>query len=226
MGLAGLVDLQALGLTLRLALTTTVLLLGVALPVAWWISMGRGDLRSVAQALIALPLVLPPTVLGFYLLVSMGPLTAPGRALTRLMGHPLAFSFEGLLVGSMLYSLPFAVQPMVSGFTAVEREYTEASAMLGASPWRTFWAVTLPLSRGSILTAAVLTFTHTVGEFGVVLMLGGNIPGSTRTLSISLYDLVQDGRYREANRTSLLLLVISFCALLAIYLRRRGSEIA
>jgi molybdate transport system permease protein len=222
----GHVDLQALGLTLRLALSTTVLLLGVALPVAWWISMGRGGLRSMAQALIALPLVLPPTVLGFYLLVSMGPLTAPGRALTRLMGHPLAFSFEGLLVGSMLYSLPFAVQPMVSGFTAVEREYTEASAMLGASPWRTFWAVTLPLSRGSILTAAVLTFTHTVGEFGVVLMLGGNIPGSTRTLSISLYDLVQDGRYREANRTSLLLLLISFCALLAIYLRRRGREIA
>ena len=210
-------DLQALGLTLRLALATTILLLGIALPLAWWISSGRGALRSVAQALVALPLILPPTVLGFYLLVGLGPLTATGRMLSKLAGHPLAFSFGGLLVGSMLYSLPFAVQPLVSGFSGVPREYVEAAAVLGVSPRRAFLDVVLPLSKRSVLTAAVLTFTHTVGEFGVVLMLGGNIPGSTRTLSISLYDLVQDGRYGEASRTSLLLLLLSFGGLLAIY---------
>ena len=213
-------DLQALGLTLRLASLTTVLLLAVALPLAWWIAGGRSAGRSIATAVMALPLVLPPTVLGFYLLVSLGPLTAVGRGVTKLLGRPLAFSFAGLLVGSMVYSLPFATQPMISGFGAVGREYAEAAAMLGSSPWRTFFRITLSLSHRSLLTAAVLTFTHTVGEFGVVLMLGGNIPGSTRTLSISLYDLVQHGRYREATRTSLLLLLISFAGLLAIYLRR------
>lgn len=143
----------------------------------------------------------------------------------QLAGHTLAFHFSGLLVGSMLYSLPFAVQPMVSGFESVRRGLLEASATLGATPFQTFLQVTLPLSRRSLLAAAVLSFTHTVGEFGVVLMLGGNIPGSTRTMSISLYDLVQDGRYAEANRTSLLLLLISFCSLLVIYARGRGRAI-
>jgi len=207
-------------LTLRLAVGTTAILLLVALPLAWWIASGRGAGRALVQAVVALPLVLPPTVLGFYLLVALGPLSAPGRMLVRVLGHPLAFSFSGLLVGSVLYSLPFAVQPLVAGFGAVERSYIEMAAGLGASPWRTFWSVVLPLTRGSLLTSAVLTFTHTVGEFGVVLMLGGNIPGATRTLAISLYDQVQDFNYAAANRTAAVLLVVSLAALVAIYSRR------
>jgi molybdate transport system permease protein len=211
-------DFQALWLTLRLAVGTTAILLVVALPLAWWIASGRSVGRALVQAVVALPLVLPPTVLGFYLLILMGPLTSPGRLLIRIIGHPLAFSFTGLLIGSVLYSLPFAVQPLVAGFGAVDRGYVEAAEGLGASPQRTFWSVVLPMSRVSVLTSAVLTFTHTVGEFGVVLMLGGNIPGATRTLSISLYDLVQDGDYRAADRTALMLLVFSLAALLTIYL--------
>ncbi len=211
-------DVQALWLTLRLAGSTTAILLVVALPLAWWIASGRSVARALVQSVVALPLVLPPTVLGFYLLVAMGPLTAPGRLLMRVFGHPLAFSFAGLLVGSVIYSLPFAVQPLVAGFGAVERGYMEASAGLGASPWRTFTNVVLPMSRGSLLTSAVLTFTHTVGEFGVVLMLGGNIPGATRTLSISLYDQVQDFNYAGANRTAAVLLVFAMASLLGIYL--------
>jgi molybdate transport system permease protein len=166
--------------------------------------------------------MLPPTVLGFYLLVAMGPLTAPGRLIIRLFGHPLAFSFSGLVVGSVLYSLPFAVQPLVAGFRAVDSSLLEAAATLGASPVRTFWQVLLPLAKPSLITAAVLTFTHTVGEFGVVLMLGGNIPGATRTLSISLYDQVQDFNYAAANRTAAVLLAFSLLTLLAIYWR--GAE--
>jgi molybdate transport system permease protein len=213
-------DLEALWLTLRLAVGTTAILLLVALPLAWWIASGRGAGRALVQAVVALPLVLPPTVLGFYLLVALGPLSAPGRMLVRVLGHPLAFSFSGLLVGSVLYSLPFAVQPLVAGFGAVERSYIEMAAGLGASPWRTFWSVVLPLTRGSLLTSAVLTFTHTVGEFGVVLMLGGNIPGATRTLAISLYDQVQDFNYAAANRTAAVLLLVSLTALVVIYSRR------
>jgi molybdate transport system permease protein len=193
-------------------------LLLIALPLAWWIASGRGALRALVQAVVALPLVLPPTVLGFYLLVAMGPLTAPGRLMMKIFGHPLAFSFAGLLVGSVLYSLPFAVQPLVAGFKAVDATYVEAAAGLGVRPFAVFLSVVLPLARASLLTSAVLAFTHTVGEFGVVLMLGGNIPGATRTLSISLYDQVQDFDYTGANRTALLLLTISLVALLVIYL--------
>jgi molybdate transport system permease protein len=217
-------DFEALWLTLRLAAGTTAILLAVALPLAWWIASGKGTPRAVVQALVALPLVLPPTVLGFYLLVMLGPLTAPGRLLIRIFGHSLAFSFSGLLVGSVLYSLPFAVQPLVAGFSSVDRGYIEASATLGVSPWRTFWAVVMPLTRSSLLTSAVLTFTHTVGEFGVVLMLGGNIPGATQTLSISLYDQVQDFNYAAANRTALVLVVVSLASLILIY-SRRGSDL-
>jgi molybdate transport system permease protein len=211
-------DLEALWLTLRLAASTTAILLLIAVPLAWWIASGHGMARALVQAVVALPLVLPPTVLGFYLLVVMGPLTAPGRLLIRVFGHPLAFSFGGLLIGSVLYSLPFAVQPLVAGFEAVDRGYVEAAAGLGASPWRVFVSVVLPMARGSMLTSTVLTFTHTVGEFGVVLMLGGNIPGATRTLSISLYDLVQDGNYAAANRTALALVGFAIVALVVIYL--------
>lgn len=217
-------DFEALWLTLRLAASTTAILLVVALPLAWWIASGKGAGRAVVQALVALPLVLPPTVLGFYLLVMLGPLTAPGRVLTRIFGHPLAFSFSGLLVGSVLYSLPFAVQPLVAGFAVVDRGYVEAAAALGASPWRTFWSVVMPLTRGSLLTSAVLAFTHTVGEFGVVLMLGGNIPGATQTLSISLYDQVQDFHYKAANQTALALVAVSLAALILIYSRRESGR--
>lgn len=211
-------DSEALWLTLRLAVSTTTILLVIALPIAWWIASGHSLARALVQAVVALPLVLPPTVLGYYLLIALGPLTAPGRLLIRLFGHPLAFSFSGLLVGSILYSLPFAVQPLVAGFRAVDRSYLETAAGLGASPRKIFISIVLPLSRAAILTSTVLAFTHTVGEFGVVLMLGGNIPGATRTLSISLYDQVQDFNYAAANRTALLLLVFSLAALLTIYL--------
>jgi molybdate transport system permease protein len=211
-------DIDALWLTLRLALSTTAVLLGVALPIAWWIALKPSPSRAIVQALVSLPLVLPPTVIGFYLLVALGPLTPIGRLFTRLLGHPLAFSFAGLLAGSLLYSLPFAVQPLISGFSTINRGILEASVTLGASPAKTFFRVALPLARPALLTATVLTFTHTVGEFGVVLMLGGNIPGATRTLSISLYDQVQDFNYAAANRTALLLLGFSMAALLVIYL--------
>jgi len=224
-------DTQALWLTLRLALTTTAVLLAIALPLAWWIA-GGGTLgpsgrrlrtaRALVQAVVALPLVLPPTVLGFYLLVALGPLTAPGRKIIALLGHPLAFSFEGLVVGSVLYSLPFAVQPLVAGFRAVDPALLETAATLGASPARAFRTITMPLAKPSLVTAAVLTFTHTVGEFGVVLMLGGNIPGATRTLSIALYDQVQEFNYAAANRTAGMLLGFSLVTLIVIYWR--GAE--
>ena len=218
-------DISAILLTLRLAFSTTAVLLLVAVPLAWWIASGTGLTRALTQAVVSLPLVLPPTVLGFYLLVALGPLTAPGRFITHLLGHTLAFSFTGLLIGSILYSLPFAVQPLVSGFTAVDPALIEASLLLGASPSRTFHSIVLPLARPSMLTAAVLTFTHTVGEFGVVLMLGGNIPGATRTLSIALYDQVQDLDYAGANRTAWVLVLIAFTALALIYSRRQGGRL-
>jgi molybdate transport system permease protein len=215
-------DTQALWLTLRLALSTTALLLLIALPLAWWIASGTGAARALVQAVVALPLVLPPTVLGFYLLVALGPLTVPGRLIIRMLGHPLAFSFSGLVVGSVLYSLPFAVQPLVAGFRAVDTALLEAAVTLGASPLRTFRTIMLPLAKASLVTAAVLTFTHTVGEFGVVLMLGGNIPGATRTLSIALYDQVQDFNYAAANRTAGVLLAFSLATLIVVYWR--GAE--
>jgi molybdate transport system permease protein len=218
-------DIPALLLTLRLALSTTAILLLIAIPIAWWIASGSSLTRAFTQAIVAIPLVLPPTVLGFYLLVALGPLTAPGRLITHLLGHPLAFSFSGLLIGSLLYSLPFAVQPLVAGFAAIDPTLIEASLLLGASPTRTFARIVLPLTKPSLLTAAVLTFTHTVGEFGVVLMLGGNIPGTTRTLSIALYDQVQDFNYADANRTALILVLIAFVALALIYSRRQGGRL-
>jgi len=213
------IDIEALLLTLQLALSTTVVLLAIAIPLAWWLASGRSAGRALLQALVALPLVLPPTVLGFYLLVALGPLTPIGRLLIRLIGHPLAFSFSGLLIGSLIYSLPFAVQPLVAGFSTVDSAYLEAAAGIGMTPRAAFAQIVLPMTRGSMLTAAILTFTHTVGEFGVVLMLGGNIPGATRTLSIALYDQVQDFDYLAANRTAGILLGFALLALLAIYLQ-------
>jgi molybdate transport system permease protein len=219
-------DFAALGLTLRLASITTICLLLLATPLAAWIASGNTLPRRVAQALVALPLVLPPTVLGFYLLVGLGPTTAIGRTLIALIGHPLAFTFSGLLLGSMLYSLPFAVQPLVVAFASIDPPMIEVARTLGASPWTVFRRITLPLSRASFLTAAVLTFAHTVGEFGVVLMVGGDIPGVTRTLSISIYDQVQELRYTAANITAASLVALSFVALLIVYGRgRRRPEL-
>jgi molybdate transport system permease protein len=213
-------DRQGIFLTLRLAGVTTLILLGTAVPLAYWLAYGRARWKPLVEAAVALPLVLPPTVLGFYLLVLMAPRTAVGRALAAVFGHPLAFSFAGLLVGSVIFSLPFAVQPIASGFRTVDREILEAAEILPASRGKILGRVLLPLVRPSLLTAAVLTFTHTVGEFGVVLMIGGGIPGVTRTLSISIYDQVQDFAYAQANRTALLLVSLSFLALLVIYGRR------
>ncbi|SDF40896.1 molybdate ABC transporter permease subunit [Terriglobus roseus] len=210
-------DTADLLLTLELAAVTTAVLLLLAIPLAGWIAFAHTRLRYVAEAIVALPLILPPTVLGFYLLVGLGPTTTIGRAITKLLGHTLAFSFSGLVVGSILYSLPFAVQPIVAGLRAVDPTYLETAATLGASPRSTFARIALPLAKSSLLTAGVLTFTHTVGEFGVVLMLGGSIPGRTRTLSIALYNLVESGDFTTANTLALTLLGFSTIALLLLY---------
>ncbi len=216
------VDLQALTLTLRLAIVTTALLLCIAIPLAAWIVFTRSRLRPLVEAVTTLPLLLPPTVLGFYLLVLLGPRTSFGRAWIALTGHPLAFSFSGLVVGSVIYSLPFAVQPLVAGFSGVDPALLDQARLLGASKLRLLWRILLPLSARSVVTACVLCFMHTVGEFGVVLMIGGNIPGATRTLSILIYDQVQDFAYARANRTALLLVVVSLAALVLLYSQRRN----
>jgi molybdate transport system permease protein len=213
-------DQQALVLSLHLAAFTTAILLVVAIPAGYWLAFSRTRWSAVVEAAVALPLVLPPTVLGFYLLVFLEPHTSAGKLLTRIIGHPLAFSFAGLLIGSLVFSLPFAVQPITAGFRAVDRDVLEAAQLLTSSQGRILLRVLLPLIRPSLLAAAVLAFTHTMGEFGVVLMIGGGIPGMTRTLSISIYDQVQDFAYGEANHTALLLLGLSFLALLIVYGRR------
>lgn len=216
-------DIVALLLTLRLALFTTAILLLIAIPLAYWLTFTQSRWKTFVQAICALPLVLPPTVLGFYLLVGLGPRTAVGRGITHLLGHPLAFSFAGLVVGSVLYSLPFAVQPLIAGFGAVDSSFLEVAKTLGSGPLDRIARIILPLARGSLLTAAVLSFAHTVGEFGVVLMIGGNLPGITQTLSIALYDQVQDFQYAQANRTALFLLAICFLALTLVYSQRQKN---
>jgi len=219
-------DWQAFLLTLRLATVTTAILLAVAVPLSAWLVLGRGRWLVVVEALATLPLVLPPTVLGFFLLVLLGPRTAFGRGIAALLGHPLAFSFDGLVVGSVIYSLPFAVQPLVAGFAAVPGSLVDAARLLGAGRIRLVATLLVPLARRSLIAAAVLAFLHTVGEFGVVLMLGGDIPGSTRTLSILLYNQVENFDYPAAERTAILLLAFSVLALAAIYSKaqRRGAR--
>jgi molybdate transport system permease protein len=219
-------DWQALALTLKLATVTTAILLAVGLPLAAMLVLGRSRWLAALEALAALPLVLPPTVLGFFLLVLLGPRTGVGRTITALLGHPLAFSFGGLVAGSVIYSLPFAVQPLVAGFAAVDPDLVDAARLLGAGPARLVTSLLVPLARRSLLAAAVLSFLHTVGEFGVVLMLGGDIPGATRTLSIVLYNQVENFDYGAAERTAGTLLVLSVVALAAIYAggRPRGER--
>src|ERR1700760_1065464 len=214
-------DTQALWLTLKLASITTICLLCLAAPFAFWLAFSHTRIKVVLEAATTLPLLLPPTVLGFYLLVLMGPRTGLGRMMIHLIGHPLAFSFTGLVIGSMIYSLPFALQPITAGFFGVAPELIDAARLLGATRRRLFFAILLPLARRSIFTAAVLCFAHTVGEFGVVLMIGGDIPGATRTLSIAIYDQVQDFRYTEANHTAILLLAVSLIALIVFYTQRK-----
>jgi molybdate transport system permease protein len=211
-------DMRALALTLRLAAVTAAVLVLLSIPLAFWIVSTKSRLRPLIEALTTLPLLLPPTVLGFYLLVLLGPRTVVGRAWIHLTGHPLAFTFSGLVVGSVVYSLPFAVQPLVAGFSAVDVSLIERARLLGASRWRLLRSVLLPLSLRSVGIAALLCFTHTIGEFGVVLMVGGDIPGSTRTLSIAIYDQVQDFAYAAANRTALLLVAIAVVSLAIVYI--------
>ncbi len=212
---------QALTLTVRLAVIVAAVLLALGLPIAYWITFSRWRWKFFIEALVSLPLVLPPTVLGFYLLVALGSRSPIGRWWESLTGHTLAFTFEGLVIGSIAYSLPFAVQPFAASFAAVDRGLLAASATLGASPWKTFWRVILPLSIPGVVTGFALSFAHTVGEFGVVLMIGGNIPGATRTISIDVFDLVSAGDYAAANHTALLLLVISFVILSLVYALNR-----
>jgi len=221
-----MIDWQALVLTLKLASLTTVILLAIAVPLAALLVLGRNRWLAVLEALATLPLVLPPTVLGFFLLVLLGMRTTVGRGIAAVLGHPLAFSFAGLVVGSVIYSLPFAVQPIVGGFSAIESDLLDAAKMLGAGSARIVWRVLVPLAHRSLIAAAVLAFLHTVGEFGVVLMLGGDIPGATRTLSIVLYNQVENFDYAAANRTAAILLGFSVVALAAIYIgaRPRGGR--
>ncbi|HZP06122.1 MAG TPA: molybdate ABC transporter permease subunit [Terracidiphilus sp.] len=215
-------DWQAFALTLKLASITTIILLAIAVPLAAVLVLGRARWLALVEALATLPLVLPPTVLGFFLLVLLGPRTSVGRAIVALFGHPLAFSFSGLVVGSVLYSLPFAVQPLVAGFAAVPSSLIDAARLLGAGPARIVRTLLVPLARRSLITAAVLSFLHTVGEFGVVLMLGGDIPGATRTLSIVLYNQVENFNYGAAGRTAAILMGLSVLALVAIYSKGLG----
>jgi len=213
---------QAIWLSLRLSFWTTVILLAIGLPAAYWLTYSLHKWKFLVEALIALPLVLPPTVLGFYILVAIGPRSPAGKLYATLTGGMLPFSFQGLLVASVLYSLPFAVQPFAAGFAAVDRRLIEASWCLGVSRAATFFRVIVPLSAPAIVTGMILAFAHTLGEFGVVLMVGGNLPGITRTVSIAIFDDVQALNYQAALNTSLLLLGISFCVLAATYgLRRR-----
>ena len=212
---------EAFALTGRLAVLVAAALVVIGLPIAYWVTFSRRRWKFIVEAVVSMPLVLPPTVLGFYLLVLFGANSAFGQRYQALTGHTLAFTFEGLVVGSILYSLPFAVQPFASGFGAVDSKLIAASATLGASPLRTFFRVILPLSLPGVVTGIALSFAHTVGEFGVVLMIGGNIPGVTRTVSVDIYDQVQAANYDVANQTALVLLVFSFFILSLVYALNR-----
>src|ERR1019366_5187475 len=208
---------QAIALSLRLATCVAAILLLAGMPIAYWITFSRWRWKFLVEAIVALPLVLPPTVLGYYILVGLGPRHFAGRVWQSWFGHTLAFTFGGLLVASVLYSLPFAVQPFSAGFEGVDRRLIEASRTLGASRLETVFRVSLPLSAAGAVTGTVLSFAHTICEFGVVLMGGGNIPGVTRTVSIDIYDQVQAANYGAANRTALVLLLFSFLVLSVIY---------
>ncbi len=215
-------ELDAIYITIALASITTALLLIIGTPLAWWLSKQRGNLSAALEALVAMPLILPPTVLGFYLLLLFAPNTGLGQLWQQLTGTQLAFSFSALVIGSVIYSLPFVVQPLQSAFQRVPVGLLQAAATLGASPLDQFRSVVLPLTRRSFVTAASLGFAHTVGEFGVVLMIGGNIPGETQVLSIALYDYVESLQFAEAHRLAVAL--VAFSLILLFFLYRRDPQ--
>ena len=215
-------ELGPLWLSLQLATVTVLVLLVVATPLAWWLAFTRSRARTVVEAVVAMPLVLPPTVLGFYLLVLLGPAGLIGAPWLSITDTTLTFSFAGLVLASVIYSFPFTIQPLQAAFESVGRAPLEAAATLGAGPFDRFWHVASPLALRGYVSAVVLTFAHTLGEFGVVLMVGGNLPGVTRTISIAVYDHVQALQYRDATITALFMLGFSFLVLLGVYgLRRR-----
>jgi len=213
--------MESLWLSMKLAACVAAILLAVGTPVAYWLAYSTWRWKFLLESVVALPLVLPPTVLGFYALLAMGPRGPLGKLWIAFFGHGLAFTFGGLVLASVLYSFPFAVQPLVASFEGVDRRLLDASAVLGAGSVRTFLRVILPLSLPGVVTAAVLSFAHTLGEFGVVLMVGGNLAGVTRTVSIDIYDHVQSLEYGAANRMALVLLVISFAVLSVVYALNR-----
>ncbi len=214
-------DIQAFWITLQLAALSTLVLIMLGTPLAWWLSQTHSRWKATIDAMVALPLVLPPTVLGFYLLLALGPDGPLGQLMSALGGEPLAFSFTGLVIGSVIYSLPFVVQPLQDAFSRIGSGPLEAAATLGASRTDRWLSIVLPLARPGYVTAAVLGFAHTLGEFGVVLMIGGNIPGSTRVLSIAIYDHVETLEYDRAHLLSGALLLISFVLLLSVYRANR-----
>ena len=215
---------QPIRLTIELAAITTVLLIAVGTPIAWWLARSKAWWKEGVATVVALPLVLPPTVLGFYLLVTLGP-NGPGGVLASLWGaRTLAFTFEGLVIGSVFFSMPFVVQPIRNAFEAMGDRPLEVAATLRASPCRAFWTVAVPLARPGFLTGAVLGFTHTIGEFGVVLMIGGNIPGQTKVLSVAIYDYVETSRWREANILAAGMVVFAFVVILAMTLVEKRAR--
>jgi len=222
----GPAEWQAIQVTFRLCLYTTIILLVLATPLAWWLSQGRSRFRVVVQAVVALPLVLPPTVLGFYLLMVLGPRGVVGRTLEDLGFHHLAFTFEGILIASVIYSLPFAVQPLTEAFNNLGRRPVEVASSLGAGAVDRFRTVIFPLTRGGFVVAATLTFAHTLGEFGVILMLGGSIPGETKVLSVLIYDHAEGMNYAAAHSLSLMLLIFAFVTLFVVYSITRRFRVA
>jgi molybdate transport system permease protein len=222
----GQAEWQAIWLTIRLCFFTTLILLIIATPLAWWLSSGRSRWRVAVQAIVALPLVLPPTVLGFYLLMALGPRGFIGGSLESVGLTHLAFSFEGILIASVLYSMPFAVQPLLESFNSLGRRPIEVSASLGANAIDRFFTVILPLCKGGFIVAATLSFAHTVGEFGVILMLGGSIPGETKVLSVLIYDYTESMNYQAAHQLSFLLLAFSFFVLFVVYSINRHFQVA
>lgn len=217
-------DITAIFLTLRLATAVTLILLVLGAPLAWWLARTNSRLKGPIGALVALPLVLPPTVLGFYLLLTLGPNGPIGQVTQSLGLGTLAFSYSGLVIGSVLYSLPFVVQPLQNAFEAIGDRPLEVAATLGASPIDRYFSIAIPMAKPGFFTAAILGFAHTVGEFGVVLMIGGNIPGETRVVSVQIYDHVEALAYDEANRLALLMIVFSFLVLLSVYGFRKKSQ--
>ena len=217
-------DLGAIWLTLKLASLTTLILLLIGTPIAWWLARTRSWLRGPVGAVVALPLVLPPTVIGFYLLLALGPHGLVGQTTEALGLGTVVFSFTGLVIGSVVYSMPFVVQPLQNAFTAIGDRPLEVAATLRASPWDTFFSVVLPLAKPGFITASILGFAHTVGEFGVVLMIGGNIPDKTRVVSVQIYDHVEAMEYAQAHWLAGAMLVFSFLVLLALYGSRGGKS--